>query len=1139
MNLTNRVKRSGIVALIISLPVIASAQQAIFTDVFASGSTTNGLSVPGGTPTQSSTSYDIASSKTATNSAAAGHLKIGLSGNTGSGFWEIQAVFAASPVSLVNVGDFINLTYTFTNSAGTLLAGGTSSSILNGLYNSGGTQPVAGKLANAGLSTSAGSPYATGNCQNWEGYVSRILNGGSSQAYARPPQNAGGTSSANQELLGNNFGSGAFNNPTVVSFDTNETVAVSLVSGAAYTVSYTIALTAPGTLTVTNILYDGMGMGGGVLFSQTNTATTTNVLTTSFDSLSIGVRNSGTSLNPIMDIGSIAVSANIYGMPGPLFNVTGGGAGCQGSSFPVGLNGSATTNVYLLYTNVPATTNIAFTGQMLAGNGSAISFGLQNVPATYSIVASNPAEGFSGLMIGSAVISFYSAPVINVQPSPLSVAANSAGVFSIKASGGGLSFQWYRNGNALSDTGEFSGTSTSNLLINPVTSADVAATAQGYYCVVTDVCGSRTVSLTNSLTLGAPANLTWQGGNPNTNWDLTTPNFINGAANAVVFHGGDNVTFSDTSTNSIVNITSSYVAPGQIIENASQNYAFSAGSASLIGGGSLVMNGSGTLTISNANAYTGGSTLNSGTLALGTYNNPLGTGPINLAGGQILVPFSGSASAGLSNAIVTAASSTIQFNQSGTYALVLDGALTGNVGQTLTLYNYNATTANSRVRLYGAFTNNANINLSSLGAEIEMAPYLPAGDQVYNGVISGNSGRIVPRGGGNAIFNAQNTYNDASTAAPTGISLLMSSGNVGFGVDSVASSPPTIDSGPAGTGNIAINVGTEGGTSSFFASGAAHTVGNHFIYTSATNTVTVILGGTNNLTLSGEFTLSGADGSGNTNRTLNVTNQGISTLSGVVDDSGTVCGLNKIGAGTLVLTAIDTYSGPTSVGAGTLWNDGQLASTSSVTVTNGSLGGTGSIAGAVTISAPGMIAPGTSAIGTLTLNNGLALGGNGLFKINKSLSQSNDLVSVSGLLTNTGSGTITITNLGPALVAGDRFTLFSQPLLSGGTLSVTGGGMTWTNRLAIDGSIQVLSAGSTTAIYPTNVTYNISGTSLKLGWPATHQGWILQAQTNSAALGLTTPTNTWYDVAGTGGGTNASITINPANPAVFFRLRHP
>ena len=149
-------KQFILTALLFAVPPAVMAQTPVFTDHFSSGSTTNGISIPGGTPTASSTSYDIASPKTATNLAPAGHLKIGLSAATGSGYFEAQALFAGTPVTLATVGDYINFSYTFTNSAN-LLAGGIKSAIFIGLYNSGGVAPLT-NLANAGLySATAGA----------------------------------------------------------------------------------------------------------------------------------------------------------------------------------------------------------------------------------------------------------------------------------------------------------------------------------------------------------------------------------------------------------------------------------------------------------------------------------------------------------------------------------------------------------------------------------------------------------------------------------------------------------------------------------------------------------------------------------------------------------------------------------------------------------------------------------------------------------------------------------------------------------------------------------------------------------------------------------------------------------------------
>jgi fibronectin-binding autotransporter adhesin len=74
------------------------------------------------------------------------------------------------------------------------------------------------------------------------------------------------------------------------------------------------------------------------------------------------------------------------------------------------------------------------------------------------------------------------------------------------------------------------------------------------------------------------------------------------------------------------------------------------------------------------------------------------------------------------------------------------------------------------------------------------------------------------------------------------------------------------------------------------------------------------------------------------------------------------------------------------------------------------------------------------------------------------------------------------------------------------------------------------------ATNPTNITAVASGNTLALSWPADHLGWILQQQTNSLTTGLST---NWVDVAGSANITSTNVTINPASPTVFYRLRLP
>lgn len=803
--------------------------------------------------------------------------------------------------------------------------------------------------------------------------------------------------------------------------------------------------------------------------------------------------------------------------PGNVYNVTGGGFGCPGDAFAVGLSGSDSSSVsYMLYING------INSGQTVSGNNSVVTFGPQPVTGVYTVLATNTVNSYVGWMNGSVNISVLEGPSITTQPVSVLVATNGIATFSVAATGSGLHYQWYKNGSGLTDGGDVSGSATATLTISPATAADAARAANGYYVIITNSCVLSATSAPNvALTLDAPANLVWQGGNPNTNWDLAiTANWTNGAGSYVVFNAGDNVTFDDSSAYQVVTLAGS-VAPTSVIDNSSLSY-FITGSGSISGTGSLLMDGSGALTISNANSYTGGSTISSGVVVVRDAGQmALGSGPVTLAGGTLEMGLkSGTATVGLSNINVTA-SSTLQYDGAGSFACNVLGALTGASGATLTVYdNLDTSTTADRMRLYGTFINNAPITITSRGNTVEIAPYNSSGDQVFNGVISGSGGRFVPRGNGNVIFNAANTFNDnggGTYAIGSGNSVLLSGGNVGLGIDSVSSIPPAIDSGPVGTGNLAISVG-EGGTCSIFASGGAHMIANPILYTSTTNTYTLILGGTNNLTLAGKFSLSTASDLFGTNRTLQVTNAALTVLSGVIDDASLVSGIIKTGNGILALNGNDTYTGPT-------------------IVSNGMLEGNGTVASPVTIETNGTLGAGTASIGTLTINNSLTLLGNLFVKVNLSASPSNDLMAVSGALANTGTGLVTVTNLGAtALAVGNKFTLFNHAVSGGDTLTVSGGGVNWINNLATDGSIQVQSLTSPIASYPTNIIASVSGGTLTLGWPATHLGWLLQSQTNSLGIGLNT---NWADVAGSGSVTSTNITVNPANPAVFFRLRHP
>jgi hypothetical protein len=204
------------------------------------------------------------------------------------------------------------------------------------------------------------------------------------------------------------------------------------------------------------------------------------------------------------------------------------------------------------------------------------------------------------------------------------------------------------------------------------------------------------------------------------------------------------------------------------------------------------------------------------------------------------------------------------------------------------------------------------------------------------------------------------------------------------------------------------------------------------------------------------------------------------------------------------------------------------------------LAGSGSINGPLTNASGGTIGGGpVNAIGTFTVNGGVTNAGKVFIRVNKALAQSNDLISVTGIITNAGTGTVTITNIGAApLVAGDRFQIFSGPVNRGSAMTVTGGGVTWSNNLAVDGSVQVV---------PTFValTNSPSITNFSLQTPnAVFSGTNGQAGATAYVLtdtNITAPVNQWHTVATDVLGGNAftftaTNAVSAGAPQQFFIL---
>jgi autotransporter-associated beta strand protein len=262
-------------------------------------------------------------------------------------------------------------------------------------------------------------------------------------------------------------------------------------------------------------------------------------------------------------------------------------------------------------------------------------------------------------------------------------------------------------------------------------------------------------------------------------------------------------------------------------------------------------------------------------------------------------------------------------------------------------------------------------------------------------------------------------------------------------------------------------------------------------------------------------------------------------------------GLTKIGTGTLTLTATNTFAGPTTVSNGTLAmaGSGKVSQCALISVLGGAtlnvsgrsdqtltlasgqtLTGAGKVIGNLNAAAGSIVNPGTG-IGTLTVQSNITLNGTLLMELNRTNSQNCDLlVSTAGTI-NAG-GTLTVTNLGPALQAGDIFHLFTVPVAGFKTVNLPtlAANEFWTNTLAIDGTIGVLAQVSRT---PPTITTQVTNDAMTLAWPTDHTGWTLQAQTNASSMGLST---NWVTVPNSTNVDEMTIAIDSSNGSVFFRL---
>lgn len=1167
--------------LALAFPLAVTAQQTVFYDTFGS-STLYGVSTPGGTPTASSTSYDVASAKNASaTSIAPGNLNL-ITSATSSGSSEAQAIFSAFPVSLQTTNDYIELDYTFIdstdvmntvpNGTGGFIGSGNAVGLYCGLFNSGGVLPLT-SLTNTDLGAATGP--TTGGTQNWLGYNVAMLYGQTANedwaVASRPAQTS--LTTYDQAVLYNYPTAGAHvnsPNPPFLPF-------TNLVAGAQYTAQLRITLSAPGQLTVSNALYQGTAVGGSIVYSVIGNFTGANVLATNFDSLAIGYRaGDNNTVGWTNDINNITVIASLAAQAGPYFTLTSSGNGCGGAT--IGLNGSVSTNVYWLYDNG---TN---TGQSLPGTGSSISFGNQVVNGVYTIIASNTATMSQGPMYGSQSI-FVGTPFFAAEPSSLICVTNIPAAFSVVGVGPSLTYQWYLNGTPVTNSVNVFGAQTTNLSIHPTLAANVGS----YYCVAQSPCGDIFTSTPiATLTLIPPNNLVWQGGSDG-NWEFTEANFLN-QANLVNFTNGDDVTFNDTSGFTTVNVTTNVTSTLCVFDSVNQGYTVS-GPGQITGFSEVVdgiTNASG-LTIANANNYTGGTIVSNGAiLNLGTGSGSSGTvaGIITLApnatlnynylnissigNDQIQNGFAGSGTVYANDgngAIILSPVNQVSSNFNGTIYVMNDTVLHASAGNSGDPFGYGSTAyaTNPGCQLWldgpSAMPYNMNLYLNGNGSELNLGGQGASPEtgalRIYNCTLTGQ------------IFMTSNSRIGGSINGAT--------------IQSVISGPYQLEV-YGNTNSFVLVLGPTNGspqnyTTTLISSGAISCANTNAV---STGLLIEDAGGDfqlngNNIAVADLWSTNSGNvawTAGPTVRNNNTTNAAVLTVgsdNGSYEYDGTflngaaaTLGLTKVGSGTLSLSAVSTNTGPVMVLGGSiaLVTGGPVNQTSgtftkasviavgssasfnvsgrpdnTLTLNSGQkLAGRGTVTGNVVVSSGAALNPGLPT-GTLTVSGSVTMnsGSTYLANINRTNSPNDGLLSASGGITY--AGTLQVTNVGPALQAGDTFQLFPSANTSFGSIILPTNDVannlkyTWNNNVTSSGQISVATVSFLVNPFPTNIVATLSGNSLVLSWPVDHTGWTLQVQTNSLKVGLST---NWVNVAGSA--SVDSVTNSATNGASFYRL---
>ena len=596
---------------------------------------------------------------------------------------------------------------------------------------------------------------------------------------------------------------------------------------------------------------------------------------------------------------------------------------------------------------------------------------------------------------------------------------------------------------------------------------------------------------------------------------------------------------------SLVNNTSAVVALTVGSNNATTAY-----SGTLSGGGSLTKNGTGSLSLTGTNTFTGPTTVNAGTMAISGGSALSDASPVTVhTAGTLAVNTSetiGSLSGDSGSSVALGSNVTLTVNDTDTttFAGVISGA-TGSLTKIAT-----GTLTLSGANTYGGLTLVTNGTLA-LGA---------------NNVLA-TSSRLTVNGGTFALNANQNTV--------SAVSLL--SGNITGPGALTSTSDFDLQSGLV-TATLSGTVGANKTTSGTVTLSGTNTYTGATIVTAGTlaESATGSISDASNLTVNGATAVFDL-GANHSDTVATVTLDGGGLISGTGNSaltstgsfevkSGTVTAilagtgipLNKTTSGTVTLSAANTYTGNTTVTAGTLRESttGSISDASNLIV-NGTtavfdLGGNHSdTVATVTLDGGGLISgTGSSALtstGSFELKSGTVtaiLAGAGI-PLNKTTSGT---VTLSGANTYTGNTTVTagtlaesatgsIADVSKLTVNGTTavFDLGANHSDTVSTVTLDGGGLisgTGNSALTSTGSFE-LKSGTVTAILAgagiplnktTGGTVTLSGANTYTGATNINAGTLVLSATGSLV-----PTQVVNVASGAGFTVNNASTIATLN----------